>query len=243
MKNDNVILIIVGLVIIGFIAYQVSPELFTFNFSGIPGLGNTSDTTNTYNQNTQAASDSRAPTGLMATVAPANPVMGAVAGGLITSDGYKYPVTVHAKHIGSNIEQVFSGLLNDQGKFIHAQTINIPGYYSFWANSGAVTSNIASMVVSGAATTSNRESVSKSLSPTAIISVWSDHVGNCGVVANDPVHSISIPLTNTVINAGGYGVVSVDFSSLANGSYEIDCVIAGETASSYGGACWITVGR
>jgi hypothetical protein len=63
------------------------------------------------------------------------------------------------------------------------------------------------------------------------------------VFANDPVHAVSIPLTNTVINAGGYGEVQVDFSGFAYGDYEIDALINGETATSYGGTYWVTVGR
>jgi hypothetical protein len=63
------------------------------------------------------------------------------------------------------------------------------------------------------------------------------------VFADDPAHGISIPLTNCIVNNGGFGQVQVDFSGFAQGTYHVNAVIAGATADSYGGTWAITVGR
>jgi hypothetical protein len=241
-SNINTILIIVGIVVIAFIVLQINPE-FSFNLGGFNFGGESPGANNYYNQTQTPASDSRAPSSLYAVVEP-NPItMKQRVLGAVTSDGYKYPITVHAKHKGIGTEQTFGGLLDTSGRFIITQTIDLPGTWEFWVTSNTVKSNVVSVTVQGVATTSNRVTVSRSIDPTCIISVWSSSHGNAQVVANDPAHAVSIPLTNAVVNAGGYGSVQIDLGGLTLGTYEIDAVIGGETASSYGGACTVTLGR
>lgn len=241
MKQGNT-WILVGLVVVVVLVVMLKPDfLSSFSFN-IPSPAN-SNTNNYYNQTQSGSSNSRSPTSLYAVVEP-NPV--AMKGrvlGTVTSDGYKSPIAIHAKHRGQGVEQAFGGLLDDNGRFLLTQTISLPGYWNFWVTSGTVSSNTVSLTVQGIATSVDRDHVSKSLSPTCIVSVFSNYAGNVAVFANDPAHGVSIPLTNTVVNSGGYGSVQVDFSTFAQGSYEIDALINGETASTYGGTCWVTVGR
>ena len=241
MAKNNTALIVVGIIVIAFVVLSLNPE---FNFSMLSGE-QAWDTTNYYNQSqTQLpASDSHAPSSMYAVVQPNTISQGQRVIGVVTSDGYKYPITVNARHMGQGTTQTFGGLLDDTGRFLISQTISLPGSWEFWTTAGAVSSNRADLTVLGIATTSDRASVSKSLSPTCNIGVYSSTSGNVAIIANDPVHFISVPLTNTVVNSGGYGTVNVDLSSLAQGSYEIDALINGQTASGFGGACWVTVGR
>jgi hypothetical protein len=241
MKGKTVnTLVIVGVVlVVGYFVLQ-NPQLLSFNLSGLTG----GETNNFYNQSSSSTTtDSRAPSSLTVVVTP-NPVtMGNRILGTVTSDGYKYPCSISVKHVGKNQVQSMGGLIDASGRFLHIQTINIPGKWEFSASAGSVKSNTASLTVKGIAVVSSKNTVSRSAGSTADISVYSSYSGNAAVIANDPTHSVSYPLTNCVVNAGGYGVVQVDFNVLAQGTYLIDAVIGGETATSYGGSYSVTVGR
>jgi hypothetical protein len=242
MKHANSILIIIGIIVIAYVILQFNPEL-SFSFLS-PGTGASSNATYYYNQTTQPpTSDSRAPSSMYANVEPNPVIMKHRVIGTVTSDGYKYPITVHAKHNGQGKEQTFGGLLDASGRFIITQTIDLPGYWSFWATAGSVSSNVASLTVGGISVVSERDHISKSMSPTCVVAVFSHYTGTVGIFANDPSHSVSIPLGTATVNSGGYTAVNVDFSRLANGDYELDAHTNGETATMYGGTCWVTVGR
>jgi hypothetical protein len=46
-----------------------------------------------------------------------------------------------------------------------------------------------------------------------------------------------------MINAGGYGEVNPGFDWRANGDWELDAIIGGDSAMAWGGTYWISVGR
>jgi len=186
------------------------------------------------------------PTSLTIVLSP-NPMnMKGIIYGQCISNGYNYNVELYAKHKGSGETVHISGWLGEDGKFTHTQQINTAGYWEFWAevDSGSVKSNVAPLTVQGILVVMDGH-VSKSLAPVKVIKVYSSYTGNCQLVAYDHEHSMSIPMTNTVVNAGGYGDVSFDFSPAvwASGTYEIDAIIGGVKAQSWGGSAWTTVGR
>jgi hypothetical protein len=238
--------ILIAVAVIAGVLYYVST-----NTQIIQNYINTPESSNTpvdQNQNINvyvptAAPDSLSPTSLMIVVSPSSANMGNTFTGAVTSNGYKYPITIHAKHLGSNEEQSFGALINDVGTYYHAQTLSLAGKWQFWATTSSTTSNVASCTVIGITIFSNRTTFSKSLSPSGVFKIYSSSSGNCQVIANDPIHSISYPLTNCVINSGGYGEILLDFSSLVEGSYQIDGIVNGLKASDYGGALTIQVSR
>lgn len=184
------------------------------------------------------------PTSLTIVLSP-NPMnMKGMIYGQCISNGYNYNVELYARHKGSGETVHISGWLGEDGKFTHTQQINTAGYWEFWAetDSGAVTSNIAPLTVRGILVVTDGH-VSLSLDPIKIIRVYSSYTGNCLIVAHDHEVGASIPMTNTVVNSGGYGDVSFDYSGWTRKTYEIDAIIGGTSAQAWGGSAWTTVGR
>lgn len=187
--------------------------------------------------------DVTAPTSLFVVVEP-NPMnMGAWVGCSVTSNGRNSPFDLHIKNVGSGQEQSVGGFLDEDGQFYHGQTFSIPGYWDVWATTGSVTSNKPRLQVQGALVVAERTHVSKTVDDTLVCQLFCHSSGNTQVFLNDPAHSASIPMTNAVINSGGYGDIELDFGSIANGDYTISFVVNGVTADSYGGVAAVTVGR
>ena len=77
-----------------------------------------------------------------------------------------------------------------------------------------------------------------------LIRVYSHHTHqNAGIVGHYPAGSYSRAITNTVINAGGYGEVAPSLDHLANGDWELDAIIGGDSATAWEGTYWVRVGR
>ncbi len=190
--------------------------------------------------------DYKIPSSLTVFISP-NPVnRGGAIFGEVVSNGYNAEVVIYAKHLGRAETVSIQGWLGGDGKFQHAQQINIAGYWEFWAtcNNGAVKSNTVKLTVQGIHIEQDGH-VSKSTNTNQKIEVYSHLSGNCALWADYPAGSVSLPLTNVVINSGGYGVVVFDFSGVIwkYGDYELDCMVQGSTAKSWGGTSWMDIGR
>jgi len=190
--------------------------------------------------------DYKVPTSLTVFISP-NPVnRGDFFIGDCISNGYNTEVTLYAKHKGSGETVSFGGWLGDDGKFQHVQQINVAGYWEFWAtaDNGKVESNHATLTVQGFHILQDGH-VSMSLDPTQIIRVYSHMSGNVQLIAIDHAMGMSIPLTSTSINSGGFGDVLVDFSGRGmTGDYELEAIHSnGQTASGWDGTSWVHLGR
>jgi len=210
---------------------------------GTNGNGNT--TNNYYNTNTgQPSSNQLAPTSLTVTVSPNPMTMGGYIYGAVISNGYNSPVTIYAKLTGTGEVQSFGGLLDASGKFEQGEQMNTPGFWEFWATANGVTSNVARLTVEGLKVQCESSSYSKSMRDSLLIKVYSVFSGNVGIVANDPAHSVSYPVTNCVVSSKGYGEVAPSLDFLPNGGYEMDAVNGPHKASDYTqGTFWVNVGR
>jgi hypothetical protein len=188
--------------------------------------------------------NSRAPTSLTAFVSPDPVRMGGWVLGTLSSNGYNYPVSILATHLGKGAQQTIAGFLGADGKWQTAQQMNTPGYWEFYAfvDTGA-TSNKALLTCLGISIGLSSYHYSKSFATSITIGVYSHLTGNCQIIANDPSHAVSYDITNTVINHGGYGEVAPSLAMLPLGNYEIDARIGSEWAHDYGGTAWITVER
>lgn len=198
----------------------------------------------TYPPTPTAPPDNRAPTSLYVTIEP-NPVtMGGWVYGEVVSDGYKYPITVHAKHVGAAEETTFGALLDEDGQFYHSQTLDTPGYWDFWVTTDSVTSNMPRLTVQGAMLTSSKTSFSRSFGGmTTTLKLYCHSSGNAQIFANDPDAGTSIPMKTVHISSGGYAETTFDFSGWSLGNYELDFVVNGIKASDYGESVWIFLGR
>ena len=193
-------------------------------------------------------STSVAPTSFRVAMEPDNFQMGHVFAARVYSDGKDYPITLHAKHRGQGQEVVFVGRLDMDGEWPsdapYVDTLDLPGYWEFWVTAdNGVSSDITYITVYGVAVVIQDDHYSKSLEDSCLIQVFSHLTGNCGIIALDHEASISIPVTNAVINSGGYGEVAPSLDFLASKTYEIDAIIGGEKATDYGGTAWVEVGR
>jgi len=162
----------------------------------------------------------------------------------VSSNGYNYPLTIYAKHKGSGQIQQLAALLGPDGKYTIAQQITVPGHWEFWAVAGSVTSNTIQLTVEGVKVVGESNHYSKTLRTSMTLQIYSHLTGNAAIILNDPAHSTSYPLTNTYVNTGGYGEISITLNGYANGDYEIDAIINGVKASSYTyGSYWVNIGR
>jgi len=189
--------------------------------------------------------NSRPPTSLYVVVEP-NPVtMENYVYGSVTGNGYLYPITIHAKHVGEGTEETFGALLDDDGQFYHSQTVDIPGYWDFSASTDTgVTSNVPRLTVQGALIASSKTSFSRTFGGmTATVKVFSHSSGSCLIFVNDPDAGTSTPLETVHINSGGYASVTVNFGVLSLGYYELDMVVNGIKASDYSASVNIFLGR
>jgi hypothetical protein len=61
-------------------------------------------------------------------------------------------------------------------------------------------------------------------------------------MVNDPAHAISYPWpTSVTTNAGGYATTTYDFAGKNKGNYQIDAMIKGYYASTWGADWWVEV--
>jgi hypothetical protein len=204
--------------------------------------GNDGDHNGDGNNGNNTYTDIVAPTSLTAMVSPNPARMGGAVYGTAISNGRNFPITIYAKHKGENTQTTMAGLLGSDGKFDLITQLNTPGYWLFWVTAGSVKSNEVSLTCEGIMITSDRDTYSKTFLDSITFKVYSNFKGNAAIVAYDP-SGATIPITNTVINNGGYGVASVSLDFLPNGNYEFDVLIAGQKAKDYAGSFWIRVSR
>jgi len=194
----------------------------------------------------QPAENSLVPTSLSVQVSPNPANMGGAVYGTVTSNGYNYPITVYARNLGAEEwtnqgTQSFGAFLGADGKYTHLQQVNIPGYWEFWATTSSVTSKKASLTVLGILVSGSRTSVSSG-DAYVTFTIFSNFKNTpVSLVAYDPVTYVSIPLQNVNTDDTGSVAVGYNFNAFAVGSYEIDAIIAGQKASTYGGSTWLTV--
>ena len=245
-KNEKYLILAGAAIIIVFVVMANFPSL-NITFPAAPGGGDTyyyTQPTSPPSPTAPPTSDSRAPTSLYVVIEP-NPVtMGEWVYGSATSDGYKYPITIHAKHVGEGVETSFGALIDEAGQFYHSQTLDTPGYWDFWATAGSVTSNKPRLTVQGAMVTSSRTFFSRLLGyMDTTLKLYCHSAGTAQIFANDPDAGVSIPMKTAHINSGGYATTTFDFSGWSLGTYEIDFIVNGIKASDYGESVWITLGR
>jgi len=190
------------------------------------------------------AENSLAPTALTVFISP-NPVdMGSWIEGSVTSNGYNWPLRIVLTHRGSGESGEIAGFLGADGQFIHWSEFNIPGVWDVTAYADGVSSATATFVCRGILVIPERSHYSKTMSDSMPIGVYSHHTNqNAGIVGHYPAGSYSRAITNTMINAGGYGEVAPNLDSLANGDWELDAIIGSDSATAWTGTYWITVGR
>lgn len=242
-KYQLLIAVVIVVVAVALIINQ-NPLVFNFNQSQDSALpegygGNTNINVNV----PTAAPNNLKPTSLAVTVSPNDAPRGSTVTGSVTSNGYNYPITIHAKHVGANSEVSFGGLLTDYGKFYHMQQMDICGRWSFWVTCDGVTSNVAYATITGIMLYSDETTYSRSFDHVGNWKIYSSVTGSCSVFVNDPAHGVSVPMGSVNVNAGGYASVDLDFGSLSLGNYEVDCVIGGQKASDYAGSVEIQVIR
>lgn len=189
------------------------------------------------------APDNLAPTSLVVVVAPVSAPKGTMVTGVVTSNGFNFPITIHAKHVGANSEVTFGGLLNSEGKFWHSQQLDLCGQWDFYVSGNGVNSNVARSTITGIMLHSEETTYSRSFDHEGVWQVFSSVSGSCSIFADDPAHGISIPLGTVIVNVGGYAVTNLDFGALTLGTYTINCVVNGQKASDFGGAVTIEVIR
>lgn len=247
-KQDKYIFYAIAAIIIAALVVTNLPAI-NFPASSVPsGDGDTYNDGDSYyytQPTAPPASNSRAPTSLHVVIEP-NPItMGSTVYGEVVSDGYLYPVTIHAKHVGANTEQTFAGLISEYGDFYHSEPINIPGYWDFWATTDTgVVSDMPRLTVQGAMLQSSKTFFSRMMGDmTTTVQLFCHSSGSATLFANDLDASTSIPITTLHINSGGYASTTVDFSGWSLGSYELDFVVNGIKASDYGESVMITLGR
>jgi hypothetical protein len=186
----------------------------------------------------------QAPTGITATVSPSTIDMGDWLIGTVTSNGYNWPLSVTVTHTGSGVSGELAGWLGPDGQFEIYQSVEVPGVYEVTATANGITDGPITFVVRGILVDCDGGFYSKTLSDSKRIGVYSHHTNqNAGIVGHYPAHSISRPITNTVINAGGYGEVAPNLDSLNNGDWELDAIIGGDSATAWEGTYWVRVGR
>jgi len=184
-----------------------------------------------------------APTTLNAFASPDPVNMGAGVYGQVVGNGYNYPITITAKLVGPGTTQTLGGMLDADGHFGIYETMYIPGYWEFYAEAGAVKSNTVRLTVVGIKINAERASYSKTFSDSIKLEVFSNMHGNAAIIANDPAHSVSYPVTNCVVSTNGYGTVSPSLDFLPNGDLELDVIFGGQKASDFEGSTWVSVGR
>lgn len=192
----------------------------------------------------EAPDNWREPTSLFVDVSPNPMTMGGWLIGTVVSNGYNHEITVTVRHKGSGEGIIINAWVGTDGKFEHAQQMNTPGYWEFTVEGGSAAPVTAELTVEGILIVPESEHYSKTFRDSLQLEVYT-HLrnSNAAIVGHYPSGSYSRPITNTAINAGGYGTVAPGLDHLANGSWELDVVIYSETADDYDGTAWITIGR
>lgn len=248
--NGTVAILIVGIIVVAFAQGWLSiPDLgLNFNIQ-FPGQEqNTGDGDGDDGGDGQPytpPSSSRAPTSLACFLSPNPGWMGGAFYGTVSSNGQNYPIEITVKHKGSGDTQTIPATLGADGKYELITQINTPGHWQAWASAdgGAVKSNVVEFTVQGLLIVPEANHYSKTFRDSMVFRVYGSWTGNAQIIAYDHDAAISIPVTSTVINSGGYGDFSVGLDSWGNGDYEFDVLIAGQKATDYGGSGWVTVGR
>jgi hypothetical protein len=190
------------------------------------------------------AENSRAPTDISVFVTPNEIDMGDWIIGTVTSNGYNWPLSVTVTHTGSGQSGELAGWLGANGQFEIYQAVNVPGVYEVTATSNGVTDGPITFVVRGILVDCDGGFYSKTMSDSKLIRVYTHHTHqNAGIVGHYPAGSYSRAITNTVINAGGYGEVAPNLDGLANGDWELDAIIGSDSATAWGATYWVRVGR
>lgn len=182
-----------------------------------------------------------APSSLMISVEP-NPLpMGNTAYGEVVSDGYSYPITIHAKHVGSGDENSFGARLDEDGMFWHSQALNVPGYYDFWATAdNGVSSNTPRLTVQGALLLSDDVFFSRIMEDyTANLRLFCHSAGTATVYARNTATSAVSTVGTTHINSGGYGAYTLNVAGWSLGNYDLYFTVNGITCATV----YITYGR
>jgi len=247
-EHDKTLLVmaVVGLIAIYFVAQNLSLniEFPDFNFPGGNGQNQTPSPSSTPSPtSTPQSGNSLVPTSLYASVSPNPVVMNRFVYGSVVGNGYNTPITIYAKLLGDGTQQSFGGLLNADGRFELVQQLSTPGYWQFWVEAGSVKSNTVSLTCEGIRLWCESGTYSKTFRDSLIMKIYSNFHGNAAIIANDPAHSVSYPVTNCAVNSNGYGTVAPSLDFLPNGNYELDVILAGHKATEYEGSFWVTVGR
>jgi hypothetical protein len=184
----------------------------------------------------------RVPTSLTVALNTYDCNMGATVIGAVTSNGYNYPVTIYVKYLGTGDQVSESGLLGADGRFTEARIIQLPGVWEVWATSSGVTSNKATLSVHGCRIVCDKTSVPFAPGSHIVgVKVYGDKSSVVTGFVNDPAHAISYPLPSVSTNVGGYASTTYDFMNKAIGDYEVDAIVNGRQASSFGASWWIGV--
>jgi hypothetical protein len=188
-------------------------------------------------------SNERAPTSLTVSLNTYDCYMTDWVTGTVTSNGYNYPLTVYMKHVGSGEQNNQGGLIGADGRFTQGQNINTPGVFEFWVTSGSVTSNKVTLNVHGVRIICDKTTVPFSPGPHVVnLKVYGDKNSVVVGMVNDPAHAISYPWPASVTtNAGGYATTTYDFAGKNKGNYQIDAMIKGYYASTWGADWWVEV--
>ena len=188
--------------------------------------------------------NSQAPTGLTILVNPATVDMGDWISGTVSSNGYNWPLEVTVTHTGSGESGTISGWLGADGIFEIWNEINVPGVYEVTATSNGATDGPITFVVRGILVECDGGFYSKTMADSKRIGVYSHHTNqNVAVVGHYPAGSYSRVIDNSRINAGGYAEVNPNLDGLANGDWELDAIIGGDSATAWTGTYWVRVGR
>jgi hypothetical protein len=186
-----------------------------------------------------------APTGTITVNVEPSPLMvGGYASFNVVSNGKDYPVTGYGKHVGAGVTQTMDGRLTEQGRFYYGQTINLAGYWDFWAVSGGITSNVFRLQVQGCSFSMAEDRFSRMMgNMKTTVQLFSHFTGNAQVFATNEATGVVTNVAVIRINSGGYGSGEVDFSGMSLGNYMLDFSIGGIKASDYGNDVWFNLGR
>ncbi|MCW4015066.1 MAG: hypothetical protein NWF06_01730 [Candidatus Bathyarchaeota archaeon] len=186
------------------------------------------------------------PTDIDIAVSPSSVSMGGWVTGLLSSDGRDYRIYTEVTHRGAGLSETLSGIVaDDDGTYELSRQMYLPGLWKFQTTAeNGVVSNFAYLTVRGVQVDLEADHFSKTFRDSLELRVFCHYAGASVLfIANDPDASLSYSLGTATVNSGGYATLSYNFDSLGNGDYEIDAVVAGDSASAWSATAWLTVGR
>jgi hypothetical protein len=166
--------------------------------------------------------------------------------GTVYSNGYNYPINVHALHLGSGERTDMQVLIGQDGKFTTSPIqLKTAGYWQFWATSDAVNSNKEIITVRGIRTGIDPTFYSRAFPMEGTIKVYSHYKNtNVGVVILDHARGISTPIYAGSTDSNGFLSIKYTPTGFVNGDYEVEAVFSnGDKATNYGATAWFEVGR